>query len=128
MIRRFTTWVQRRRVYGDHGEGLHATNRRIVVNLSVFGLLFLVLMYWAFTNVIQLNAVERPYAVTAEFTTSPGLHPGYAVTYLGVQVGRIGSVSLSQSHVDAVLEIDRGTSLPADLTAAVRRKSAVGEP
>lgn len=128
MIRRLRIWAQARRVYGDHGEGLHATNRRILVNLSVFALLFLVLMYWAFTNVVQLNAVERPYPVTAEFTTSPGLHPGYAVTYLGVQVGRIGSVSLSGSHVDAVLEIDRGTSLPAAVTAAVRRMSAVGEP
>ncbi|MGH9244559.1 MAG: MCE family protein [Acidimicrobiales bacterium] len=103
-------------------------SKRILVNLGVFGLLFVGLAVWTFTNVISIAAIDRPYRVTAEFATLPGLRPDFEVAYLGRTVGSIGRVELARHRVEVVLEIDRGVVLPADVSAAVRRKSAVGEP
>jgi len=103
-------------------------NRRIVINLTVFGVLAVVMFAWALTNVVTFDFLKRPYHVTAEFSSSPGLHPGFEVDYLGVPVGKIGSVKLEQGRVKVRLDLDRGRTLPAGLTAAAARKSAVGEP
>ena len=103
-------------------------SRRIIVNLVVFLALFAVLCLWAVRNVIRFDAIERPMVVVAEFESSPGLRPDFEVAYLGLRVGNIGSVRLVDDHVEVELKIDRGEDLPADVDAAVRRKSAVGEP
>ncbi|MCT9930494.1 MCE family protein [Planotetraspora sp. A-T 1434] len=101
---------------------------RIAVNLAFFALLGVVMTVWAFTSVIELDALTRPYRVSAEFTSSPGLVPGFDVAYLGVRVGKIGDVRLAPGEIVTGLDIDRDVRLPRDVTAEVRRKSAVGEP
>ena len=103
-------------------------SRRIWINVSVFALLFFVLLWWDLNNVLRLDAIKRPYHVSADFATSPGLRPGFGVTYLGVSIGHLGSVKVIDSHVRADLKINHGVKLPAQLDARVRRKSAVGEP
>jgi phospholipid/cholesterol/gamma-HCH transport system substrate-binding protein len=103
-------------------------NRRIVINLVAFTILGVVLTVWAAANVIPIDSVDKPYRVTAAFETSPGLSPDFEVTYLGHKIGAIDTVKLRKGHVDVVLRIDRDVELPRELTAAVRRKSAVGEP
>lgn len=102
--------------------------RRIYVNLAAFATLFLVLAYWAGTNVVRLDRVERPYRITASFQQAPGLRPNVEVTYRGVSVGRVSSVRLAGGAARVRLAIDRGRRLPLGVTAAVRRRSAVGEP
>lgn len=101
---------------------------RVRINLAVFAALFVALLWWDVTNVLRPDAYTRPYHVTAEFATSPGLRSGFGVTYRGVQVGQLGSVKLVGHHVRVDLKIDRGVKLPAGVDAAVRRKSVVGEP
>ena len=103
-------------------------NRRVVVNLAAFATLFVLLAAWAVTNVLHLQLLDKPYTVMAEFERSPGLRRDVEVAYLGTRVGTIGSVSLRPGLVEVSLQIDDGVVLPADVTAAVRRKSAVGEP
>ncbi|MDX6743600.1 MlaD family protein [Actinocorallia sp. A-T 12471] len=104
--------------------------RRILVNVAVFALLSAVLTVWALANVVRFDFVERPYVITAEFASSPGLHEDFEVAYLGVRVGKIRSLRLdAPAHmVVAELAIDRGVEIPAALTASAGRKSAVGEP
>jgi phospholipid/cholesterol/gamma-HCH transport system substrate-binding protein len=102
--------------------------RRVVVNLVAFGLVFVLLAGWAATNVLHLDLFEEPYTVVAEFDHSPGLRPDVEVAYLGTRVGTISRVELRPGHVEVALRIDDGVELPAEVTAAVRRKSAVGEP
>lgn len=103
-------------------------SRRVLVNLGVFALLFVVLASWAVRNVVQLDQIERPYAIEAEFESSPGLQPNVEATYLGVSVGSVERVTLEQGFVRVEIDIDRGVELPEGISAAVRRKSAVGEP
>jgi phospholipid/cholesterol/gamma-HCH transport system substrate-binding protein len=102
--------------------------RRIWINLGVFAALFLVLAWWDVNNVLRLDAIKRPYHVSADFATSPGLRTGFGVSYLGVSIGHLGSVKVVGTHVRVDMKINRGVQLPAELDAKVRRKSAVGEP
>jgi phospholipid/cholesterol/gamma-HCH transport system substrate-binding protein len=102
--------------------------RRVWVNLGVFTVMFVVMASWGVRNFLHLGFIEHPYRVTAEFSSSPGLRSGFEVTYLGVHVGDVGTVRLVGDRVTAVLQLQRSVALPAQLTAGVSRKSAVGEP
>ncbi|NRQ33972.1 MCE family protein [Nonomuraea sp. NN258] len=101
---------------------------RIYLNLGFFVVLGVVMTVWAFSTIIKLDAIERPYRVSAEFTSSPGLLRGFDVAYLGVRVGKIGDVRLAPGRIVVGLDIDREVRLPKGSTAEVRRKSAIGEP
>ena len=103
-------------------------SRRVVINLVAFALLFAVLAVWAVTNVVQLDQIERPYTIVAEFESSPGLQPNVEATYLGVSIGSVEAVDLAEGHVRVAIDVDRGVEIPEGVSAAVRRKSAVGEP
>lgn len=103
-------------------------SRRIYVNLFAFFALFLVLCTWAATKVVSIDAVERPFDVTAYFDEAPGLRANVEVTYLGVRVGQVHAVALGASSAEVSLALRRGTNLPVGVSASVRRKSAAGEP
>ncbi|WP_327583039.1 MCE family protein [Nonomuraea sp. NBC_00507] len=101
---------------------------RIYLNLGFFAALGIVMTIWAFSTIIRLDAIERPYRVSAEFLSSPGLVRGFDVAYLGVRVGKIGDVGLAPGRIVVGLDIDKEIRLPKGVTAEVRRKSAIGEP
>ncbi len=102
--------------------------RRIYLNIAAFGLITALLIAWSAVSFLHLDAIERPYRVTAEFAESPGLRAGYEVTYLGHAIGHIRGVRLAPGMSEVELAIDRGVELPADVVAAARRRSAIGEP
>ncbi|GAA2118798.1 MCE family protein [Actinomadura napierensis] len=102
--------------------------RRIRVNLAVFTLLALVLTVWAVRNVLGFDPFSRPYAISAQFSDSRGLQPGFDVTYLGVAIGKIHSVRLEGTTVVVRLAIDKGRQVPQGVTATAALKSAIGEP
>ncbi len=104
------------------------SEKRVIVNFGVFLLLGVLLLVWAAFNIIRLDAVERPFRVTASFETSPGLRPDFQVAFLGVQIGTIDKVELEDKEAVVTLKLFRGTELPRNVGAAVRRQSAVGEP
>ncbi|MBE1530981.1 MCE family protein [Actinomadura algeriensis] len=101
---------------------------RVTVNLLAFAVLAVVMVVWAFGNVVKFDFIERPYHISVEFESSPGLQPGFEVDYLGVRIGKIDSVELVKDKVVVKLDIERGVDIPEGVTAAAARKSAVGEP
>ncbi|MCO8126259.1 MCE family protein [Acidimicrobiia bacterium EGI L10123] len=101
---------------------------RIYVNIGTFLVLTVATIAWSIVNFLHLDIVERPALVTAEFEESPGLRSGYEVTYLGHAIGRIRGVQLVPGMSEVQLAIDRDAELPADVVAAARRRSAIGEP
>ncbi|MFI0351951.1 MCE family protein [Actinomadura sp. 9N407] len=101
---------------------------RVLINLVTFGTLAVVMTVWALTSIIRFDFIDNPYNITVEFESSPGLHPNFEVDYLGMRIGKIDSVRLEKNKVVVKLDIDDGVSIPAGVTAAAARKSAVGEP
>lgn len=92
------------------------------VAISVLGILY------AGFSLVGLDAVRRPYVVTADFASSGGIFTGAEVTYRGQRVGTVGGMRLTQTGVLVNLKIDRDKKIPAaGTTATVANKSAVGE-
>lgn len=102
---------------------------RIAVNIATFVAMAVALTWWATTNYVTFGLTQPPSnVVTMDFEASPGLQPGFEVAYLGHGVGRVAAVDLEDHHVVVTTELDPDQPVPAAVDAAVRRRSAVGEP
>jgi phospholipid/cholesterol/gamma-HCH transport system substrate-binding protein len=91
--------------------------------VSVLGIAFVGLRYVGLGDAL----FGGQYTVRADFSTSGGIFTNAAVTYRGVQVGRVGELSLRPDGVRVDLRLDGGTSIPANTRAVVSNRSAVGE-
>lgn len=83
-------------------------------------------MAFGFINVPALLGIGR-YHVTVELPTTGGLYPTSVVTYRGSEIGRVTKVDVTRTGVTADLKLNSDTKIPADVTAAVHSRSAVGE-
>ncbi|UUO02644.1 MCE family protein [Mycolicibacterium novocastrense] len=84
------------------------------------------IMAFNFVKVPALLGVGR-YDVTLDLPSSGGLYPSSVVTYRGSEIGRVTSVDVTRDGVRAVLKLDSSTKVPADVSAEVHSRSAVGE-
>jgi len=103
-------------------------NRRILANVVVFAIGFVVMVTWAVQQVVSVDQLDQPYRISAEFDNAFGVLPNAEVTYLGVGIGTVTSVRRVAEGVRIDLKIQRGERVPADATAGIARKSAIGEP
>ena len=104
-------------------------SRRIRIQLAIFTAVALgtvAVMVLHFINLPAMFGVGR-YTVTMELPKAGGLYPSGNVTYRGTKVGRVESVRLTDTGVEAVLSLQSGVDIPSDLTAEVHSQSAVGE-
>ncbi|MCH9668644.1 MAG: MCE family protein [Actinomycetia bacterium] len=103
--------------------------RFIRIQLIVFvivGMAGVLVMFFGYMRVPTLLGIGR-LIVTVELPASGGLYHFSNVTYRGVQMGRVTAVRLTETGAEATLSLDRSPKIPADLEAAVRSVSAVGE-
>ena len=105
-------------------------HRRLKIQLAVLSVIALVAL-----AVMSLHFVKLPamlfgvgrYTVKMELPESGGLYQTGNVTYRGSEVGRVQSVHLTNTGVEAVLSLKSGIHIPSDLKAEVHSQSAVGE-
>lgn len=83
-------------------------------------------MAFGFVKVPGLLGIGR-YTVAVDLPASGGLYPTSVVTYRGSEIGRVESIETTRDGVRAVLRLNSDTSVPADVSAAVHSRSAVGE-
>jgi phospholipid/cholesterol/gamma-HCH transport system substrate-binding protein len=67
------------------------------------------------------------YEASADFEAGGGLYKNANVTYRGVAVGRVESVSLNPNGVTAEMRLNSGTPIPQNVIATVKSVSAIGE-
>lgn len=104
------------------------SRHRVAINLVVFLAIFVTMIVWSVQNVVTVDAIERPYELTADFTAASGILPRAEVAYLGVHYGTVASVDRRPGGVRVTMKIDRDRHIPEGSTANAFRKSAVGEP
>lgn len=105
-------------------------NRRMVIQLAIFTVIAV-----AAIAVMGLHFLKLPaklfgigrYSVTVQLPETGGLYSTGNVTYRGVEVGRVESVNLTDSGVDAVLSLKSDIAIPSELKAEVHSQSAIGE-
>jgi len=108
---------------------MHLT-RRVRIQLAIFTVVALVTVAVMALHFIKLPAVlfgVGQYTVTMELPKSGGLYESGNVTYRGTEVGRVQSVRLTDTGVEAVLALNSGIDIPSDLNAEVHSQSAIGE-
>lgn len=103
--------------------------RPVVIQLAILAAITLVsgaVMIFAFAGVPALLGIGR-YRLLVDLPTSGGLYPTSVVNYRGSEVGRVTSIQVTRDGVRAVLRMDSGVPIPADVTAAVHSRSGIGE-
>ena len=105
-------------------------NGRMQIQLAVFTLVALAAMGLMTLHFMKLPAMlfdVGRYEITLELAQTGGLYSGGNVTYRGTEVGRVDSVQLTPTGVEAVLSLKSGIDVPSDLRAEVHSQSAIGE-
>lgn len=105
-------------------------NREMRIRLAIFTLIALFAMGLMSFQILKLPAkflgIGR-YQVTVQLPETGGLYATGNVTYRGAQAGRIKSVTLTESGVEAVLSLNSSLQIPSDVRAEVHSQSAIGE-
>lgn len=67
------------------------------------------------------------YSLVGMFSRAgEGIHAGSGVSYRGVRVGSVSSITLADHEARLTLSIDRGFRIPADAVATIRPKNLFG--
>ena len=104
-------------------------HRTVWIQLAILASVTLIacgVMAFGFVKVPALLGIGR-YDVTLELPSSGGLYATSVVTYRGDEIGRVTSVDVTATGVRAVLTLESDTKVPADVSAAVHSRSAIGE-
>lgn len=102
-------------------------NKRIIANLVTFFVVGGLFLVWAATSLVKLDAINKPYKVKADFANAVGLLPGSEVDYLGVTYGTVSAVERIDGGVRVTMKLDHNKKVPANSSANIFRKSALGE-
>lgn len=98
-----------------------------LVIFTVASIIGMTVMVFSYLQVPALWGIGH-LKVTVQLPRSGGLYQFSNVTYRGVQVGKVIALTVRDGRrVDATLSLDSAPKISADLTAAVRSVSAVGE-
>jgi phospholipid/cholesterol/gamma-HCH transport system substrate-binding protein len=105
-------------------------DRRIKIRLALFTAIALgaaAVMIFRYINVPAMVFGVGHYNVTVELARAGGLYPSANVSYRGTVVGRVDSVELTDTGVQAVLSLQSAYKIPSQLRAEVHSQSAIGE-
>lgn len=77
----------------------------------------------------HISITQNTYPLYAPFTTVGGLRPGAPVDIFGLDVGRVGQITLDQKNDRALvkLEIRKGVKVYADAIASIRTEGLIGD-
>ena len=93
----------------------------------VFGLLCIGYMTLKLGHISLLG--DNAYSLFARFTTVSGLRAGSPVSMLGIQVGRVGQLTMDQKDQRAVVEIriQKGIKVYDDAIASIKTEGLIGD-
>ncbi|MDX1870934.1 MlaD family protein [Mycolicibacterium sp. 120266] len=104
-------------------------HRKIWIQLAILAAITVIsvgVMAFGIVNVPALLGYGR-YTVSLDLPSSGGLYESSVVTYRGDEIGRVTGIAVTKDGVRATLTLKTATPVPADVSAAVHSRSAVGE-
>ena len=104
----------------------YATETTVGIFL-VFGLLCIAYMTVKLGHVSLLG--DNTYSLFARFTTVSGLRAGSPVDMLGIEVGRVGRLTMDQKDQKAVVEIriQKDIKVYDDAIASIKTEGLIGD-
>ncbi len=103
--------------------------RSVMLKVIAFAVITVVGVSYVLLHYIGLGKALFGNGFTAyvDMRDSGGLFSSASVTYRGVDVGRVGTISLRPQGIRVQLKLDGKYRIPADLKAVVGNGSAIGE-
>jgi len=100
----------------------------IKAKLMVFVVVALLAMAFLGARYVGIDFTRSSYSVTVSLPDAAGAFENGEVTYRGVPVGRVSSLTATPDGAKAKLRIDGGAAdIPADVAVKVVNRSAIGE-
>ncbi|MHB8262386.1 MAG: MCE family protein [Acidimicrobiales bacterium] len=100
--------------------------RRIVVNLAAFTVVVVVLLAYGVFDLLG-NPFASPTVVHTVFPSASGVSAGFPVTWNGVDIGAVRSVSLAKGGARVAMTIDPGAHVPSTVEARIDIANDLGE-
>lgn len=103
--------------------------RTVKIQLVAFVVISFLGIYYVLANYVNVHVPwgAQSKTVTMQVADTGGIFTNAAVTERGVDVGRVGKMTIRPGRVDVQLTIDPGHSIPSNLHATIANLSAVGE-
>lgn len=104
--------------------------KSVRIQLIVFCLIAAVGIVYTGARYVRLPSLLGfgEYTVNLELPDSGGVFTNAAVTYRGMQIGRVGDLTLTDDGINVELRIDSSApKVPANARAVVANRSAIGE-
>ncbi|MEV4241460.1 MlaD family protein [Nocardia sp. NPDC050408] len=103
--------------------------RLVKGQLMAFTLLAVVSLLYGLVNYVGIQRLTGlgTYTVTADFENGSGVYESGAVTYRGVEVGRVAGIDLEGDLVRVRMQLRNDYRIPASAGAAIKSMSAIGE-
>src|SRR5215213_9598387 len=95
--------------------------------LAVVSVIAFSFMVFDYMKLPQLLFGLGEYTVRVQLPQSGGLYARANVTYRGTEVGLVKDVQITDTGVEAVLQLDSDVAIPSNLRAEVHSQTAVGE-
>lgn len=107
---------------------LTAGTRIKVIAFVLISITVIVYIGLRYADLGRLVGLRGYYVVRVDLSDGGGIFPNAEVTYRGVPVGRVGALNLTDTGVQAELDLDdSSTRIPSTVEAVVADRSAVGE-
>lgn len=103
-------------------------NRPVLVQLILFVVVGVLATFFGVRYVLGPQSFGSAVEISARMADARGIGPGTSVTYRGVAVGEVGSVSINPGGVGSTAELtlDPGTQIPVGSTGRVTTATAIG--
>ncbi|MGW0038978.1 MCE family protein [Gordonia sp. NPDC003376] len=103
--------------------------RFVRIQLTIFAIITVIAMIAMAVYYVRVPAMFGigRYQVTLDLPSTGGIYENANVSFRGVNVGKVQSVHLTDTGVQADLSIRSSARIPANSQAAIRSVSAVGE-
>ena len=103
--------------------------RVVWFKLAMFALVTVLGVTYTLVHYIGLGRtlMGRSYTAYVDLADSGGIFPSASVTYRGIEIGRVGEITLRDKGIRVELDLDSEPRVPADVRAVIGNGSALGE-
>ena len=91
--------------------------------VTVLGVSYILIHYIG----IGRTLLGRSYTAYVDLADSGGIFPSASVTYRGIEIGRVGEITLRDKGIRVELDLDSEPRVPQDVRAVIGNGSALGE-
>lgn len=102
-------------------------SRSVIYRLIALLVVALLGVYYIVFDALGIHLWNQPYKVTVVLPAGGGIYSEAAVTYRGVEVGKVSGLHLEPNDVRVDLAIEKGRRIPTNVKASVKELTAAAE-